>query len=529
MILPALRDAFVLRDRKLRIFFVTSNVPKYLQARLVFSRFGLNLEHYRSVREYSESYHAGSHELLELAIGVVTQNTGGGALVFIEDTSVRIEALSDGPDDVPGLRIKEWFAASTFAELDKRLREADDRRATVKSDIALHIPGLDRPIYFHGETQGVVAESPPAFAGSVRHPWLTPSTFNGWFVPQGRDRPLGAMEFEESWPVDFRIRALTQLINRLDEYASVLNLPPSAYSRHDRRPTVRETEPKLFSFAPSGLLIVVGFPAAGKTTLGERIAERSGVRFIEASSVMASLKAPFVEDGVSEDEAVERAFRSFGMDAVAWRILEIVERDADVPTVVTGIRTVEELDALCRNHANPTVVLVRASDRARYERYISRARDSSAMNFDQFLRWSDRQGEFGLLRVAESLADVVLDNDGTLEEYLDVADRVGALLASGEVAELKGGTDSDLERNQLVRCLEILREGERAMSTDEIEEMSASTGGRIRHNNANKVLKRHPGLAERLETPGRRLRYRIRSAGRTYLRLLELRARAPGL
>ena len=72
------------------------------------------------------------------------------------------------------------------------------------------------------------------------------------------------------------------------------------------------------------------------------------------------------------------------------------------------------------------------------------------------------------------------------------------------------------EKTQLFRCLRVLDEAGRPLSCDEIEEITARTGARIRHNNANKVLKRVPELARRIETERMRVRYEVQTqVGRT--------------
>ena len=122
-------------------------------------------------------------------------------LFFVEDTSLRIEALSDPRQEVPGLHVKDWFARTSFRAAKYSAQSSwDVRAATVKSDIALHVPNLGHPLFFHGETTGTVANTPPQFKPSIENPWLRPDSFNGWFIPDGADRALGAMMVEESWP-----------------------------------------------------------------------------------------------------------------------------------------------------------------------------------------------------------------------------------------------------------------------------------------------------------------------------------------
>ncbi|MGY4414904.1 inosine/xanthosine triphosphate pyrophosphatase family protein [Bradyrhizobium sp. LB7.1] len=116
------------------------------------------------------------------------------------------------------MAVKEWFSSASFEALDRELREkGNNRRVIVKSDIALYLPALSRKVFFHGETDGAIATSPPEFSPSAQYPWLTPDTFNGWFIPQGATKRLGEMEFEESLTFDFRAKSLSALVSRLEE------------------------------------------------------------------------------------------------------------------------------------------------------------------------------------------------------------------------------------------------------------------------------------------------------------------------
>src|SRR5688572_23339003 len=96
-------------DKRLNVAFQTSSLEKFLQARIVFGRAGLLLRHFPShIEPYNEEYELGSQELLSRALREVSNAVGGSQLFFVEDTSLRVEALSD-ISDYPGLRVKEWF------------------------------------------------------------------------------------------------------------------------------------------------------------------------------------------------------------------------------------------------------------------------------------------------------------------------------------------------------------------------------------------------------------------------------------
>ena len=160
---PARRRVLVEAERVPgRIYFYTSSIEKYLQARLVFDRYGLTVDYFKSRTDpYDEDYSGTTEALLTNAISQVTEQVGSGHLVFVEDTSLRIDALSEPLRDYPGMHVKHWFAETSFSDLNAALTAARDRSATVKSDIVLKIPGLERPVLFHGETQGAVAQTPP--------------------------------------------------------------------------------------------------------------------------------------------------------------------------------------------------------------------------------------------------------------------------------------------------------------------------------------------------------------------------------
>jgi len=514
---------FLRSDKRLDVFFYTSSHQKFLHASTVFARSGITLKQFRSRTDpYAEDYRVGKERLLMRAIAEILQGVGRQSLLFVEDTSLRIDALSDGDEDFPGLSVKEWFASTTFEELDKALsRSGRGRRAVVKSDIALHVPGLSRPLFFHGEATGTVAAQAPEFQESEQYPWLTPTTFNGWFTPDGASKPLGAMSLEESWRFDFRTQALEQLINRLEEYAASLNLPSNAYSRVRLVPPSNQL-PLLMEHKP--VLIVVGKTCAGKTTFGER-SETHNLRWAEASSVLRTFRSDYDEDERDDYAFAKDTLENKGADVIARRVLQLFARDIPHGLIVTGFRTIEELEVFRAKVPRAEVVLVESSERTRFQRHRLRGRLGKIQTVAEFKGHDVAQWRFGLLRVVEEFADIKIENEGTLEDFLQ---QVDFLLLTGARKPFSGVSRrvfvrQSLEHNQLFRCLNALVEGGRPMACDEIQEATRTTGIEIRDNNANKVLKRVPELATRFELAGTRLRYDVSSAGRAYVRYTKAR------
>jgi inosine/xanthosine triphosphate pyrophosphatase family protein/dephospho-CoA kinase len=526
---PTPREIFLTKEKQLSVFFYTSNLAKFLHARVVFDRSGLVLQHFRSKDDpYAEDYSLGKERLLERAIQEISSSVGAGSLFFVEDTSLRVESLSTSGEDFPGLAVKEWFSHTSFEELDAALKKnGDDRRATVKSDIALHVPGLNHPVFFHGNTEGVVGNSSPSFDENPQYPWLTPESFNGWFIPDGCDKRLGEMSLEESWGQDFRTRCLEDLIFRLEEYTALLNISGPYYIR--KLPVESQRQLRLSGLDTVGTaLMVVGHTCAGKTTFGEYASHKHGLRFVEASSILRLIEEKLGIHNPLPFLAAKETLESHGPDVVARKVLELYGQDLTRGFVITGFRTIEEI-GLIRDHVpNVRVVFVEASEKTRFQRHIERVRNPAVRTLEEFRKLDEEQWSFGLLRVAEEFADVKVVNEDNLDDYRW---KIDTIVSGGEQPSTHGISTNvrpkhSADDNQLYRCLVALESAGRPLTCDEIEARTQETGRPIRHNNANKVLKRVPELARRLELEGTRVRYEILNPGRAYIKLM--RTYTPG-
>lgn len=504
-------------QRLLRVFFYTSNADKLIQARLIFMRSGYQLHHYRSQHEpYDEDYSLNTQGLLTWALKQVSQEFERRSVFFVEDTSLRIEALS-GASDYPGTRVKEWFSETSFNELDRQIvLRGGDRRCTVKSDIALRLPTLSRPVFFHGETSGTVAETPPAFNTSPQYPWLTSETFNGWFVPEGTKRRLGEMEFEESLSYDFRAKSLNLLIERLEELNAVINL--GRWNHVVRQAADAESEVgsqlSLLPLHRRSVLIVIGHKCAGKSTFGDFLmGQRAGVFALEGSTLLRQIAA---EEGITISNSADAMtfLEERGWDIVAKRAAEyIAQENADI-NIVTGMRTVEEILWLRSRFPAARVVLIEADSRTRFERHIKRARSDDAQTFKEFARLDEEQMRFGALRVAPEIADVVVRNDSDLRPFFR---RIDELVST--IDTLRQGRQS---MSELHRSLRALRKIGRAATCDEIAAVTEEQGLAVRKYNNNRALKAVPEFVVRLERRGELLRYRLGQRASSLIDLLDL-------
>ena len=328
------------------------------------------------------------------------------------------------------------------------------------------------------------------------------------------------MSFEESDRYDFRTEALEALVERLEEYSAILNLSPSAYSV--KSAAVESLQPSLFE-QHSVVTVVVGAACAGKTTFGNRVSGQRGVRVVDASNIVRHLRGRKLDSDAFV--AAKALLDAEGSDVVARRILKLFGSElAKQGLVITGFRTIEELECIRVSVDHVRFVLVEASERTRFERHIRRGRDGTPMIFEEFQRNDARQRSLGLLRVAEDFADVRIVNEGTVQDYWQ---QIDAVMSGTEEGGPRGVSWTvrprhRAEHNQLYRCMKVLAEASEPLASKVIATATESSGKYVLQENVNKALKNVPELVERIESSSSALvRYKIRPAGLAYVRLTE--------
>ena len=521
------QDIFSKIAKQLIIRFHTSSIDKFLQARIVFQRHGLNLGYFRESQEpYNEEYDMGKKQLLQRALDEIRKRIGANSLFFVEDTSVKIDALSDDSTVFPGLKIKEWFRDTTFEDLDAMLKcQGNNRSATIYSDIGLYIPGLDRAIFVHGETIGSISEMPPDFEKSRQYPWLTPETFNGWFVPYGSNKTLGEMEFEESFKYDFRIKSLISLLERIKEYTAIINLPNNSYKA--LKSNIPDGTPQLF---PDRFpILVIGRICAGKTTFGDYASNQRNRYHIEASDIMRNLAHGIgIEHSQSAFNSAKALLRTMGPDIVAKHISSKHNDKLNDGAIITGFRTIEEVVYFRNFYPSCMVIFIDAGDRIRFSRHLERGRFhlGEISTFDEFQNHDHEQWNFGLLAkfqevvdVAKDVADIQIDNQGTKGQYYA---RIDALL-DGQIQGIPGvsklNSDKEfLQNRRIFRCLQALSKFRHPTTCSEIQKQMIHAP--ISHRHINWILKNFPQFAIRMTGYGK-IRYQILPSGRAYIEAIK--------
>jgi XTP/dITP diphosphohydrolase len=411
------------------ILFATSNVAKFLQARLVlgWSSFEVHrLESHRS--SYAEPYGLPRFDFLNAGLTEVLARAGSKRLVFVEDTTANFPSLGPDGTEYPGQQTKEWFIDTSHRQLMKQLDAADgDRTVIVRSDILLHLPG-HTPILFSATTHGTVVERVRHVPPNDLYPWLGRRDFSSWFVPTGASDVLAAMPLEESVRYDFRAKALRKLAARLGEYRAAANLPPPSIRRPRVAPDVVPHQPTLFdNDTGEALLIVIGPIASGKTTVGHHLELHRGFRHIEGSRMLLEAASRFGMPGSSSNfDLADELFERFGFDVVEREIVVPTLLDVDGPVVYTGCRTIEGMatmrDAAHELNRPVMVVFISTPANLRLSRAVDRARIDGTLDAVRFDDASARDEAYGAVNLGKNLCDAHITNKGDMKSLLTKVD-----------------------------------------------------------------------------------------------------------
>jgi dephospho-CoA kinase/inosine/xanthosine triphosphate pyrophosphatase family protein len=386
---------------------------------------------------YLEPYGLPKRAFLRAGLEQVIARAGATSILFIEDTTVSIPGLGRGPD-FPGQKTKEWFAETSHSELIEEIEKAGgDRRVTVSSDIALHIPGLfpDFPI-FSGMTTGHISSAVADVQVNVLYPWLGRSDFSSWFVPDNATKVLAAMELEESMRYDFRVKSLRQLASRLREYLTILNLPQASMRVTTTSSFRNPAQLTMFQKTEADIvLVVVGCIAAGKTTVGHYLSVHRGFCHIEGSKVLArTAEGIGCSVGTSQSmfDLADTVFEVGGPDIIEKETVVQLLEETDIPIVYTGCRTVEGIVSVmyaAHRLGRPfAVVNVSARSSVRLLRARARSREDmpiAPLEFDDISRKDER---YGAAALGELICDVHLSNNSDLTSFLNKVDHSLATL-----------------------------------------------------------------------------------------------------
>lgn len=162
---------------------------------------------------------------------------------------------------------------------------------------------------------------------------------------------------------------------------------------------------------PMRTVVILGLPYAGKTTLARRLTqEADGFCHVEMSAFLWRRFNEYqrLMEAREDERPMSRPIREFVVNDV-WQVngrgvlaQDLLNEHRGIDhLVVTGPRTVEELEEIRKARGDFTAVFVYSSSKSRYERYLQERKDSGqTWSFDEFIRSDMREYSWGLAQIA---------------------------------------------------------------------------------------------------------------------------------
>lgn len=463
---------------------------KLAHARYIAEQYPISIVGFRE-----RTYHAGyyeprltsRHEILEASYESAKAQFSKAKLspennpFILEDTSVKIDALSTGDAEVPGVDVKYWMRETSFAALDAELRGiGQGRTVQVRSDILLHVPeskkrlwGVTEPfLIFTGVQSGHIVESEEEFDTNLVFPWLDNQTFNKWFVPAGSNRPLGALPIDQADKYDFRREAFAKLFDFL---ASKGEIARSA----EQMALPLETCPQT--------ILLCGPTCAGKTTASQYLAQDFGFLHLEASDFMHlsyHLRHGY-EAEIEIGDFAESALAQKPLIA-AQKVVEFIRQNVRSSIVVSGFRAPEEVTHLAEEMKvlgrELETIFIDAPSAERFERMKARMRPGDIVSFEKFCGRDQQQDRMGLSRIQSIPGVSKLQNHGTIDDFyrsvrgIAMDAELGHLCEAQTVDDLQGVTALGLEEAILLTLLKRwdFTEDRASFTTTEIANLIAA-------------------------------------------------------
>ena len=374
------------------ITFVTSNKTKLAHARYL-CRKQLLSESFKSALDRWKRY--------------VTEQDN--RLFFIEDTSVRIDALSDGSHEVPGVDVKYWMRETSFEKLDKILKDkGNNRKCCVMSHVILCLTdelknklGIEEDYkVFTSTAYGTITENEYDFDTNILYPWLDNKSFNKWFVPNGCDKPVSMLDITQAEAGDFRKGAFEKMLSFLAANGAIRN----------RLSVGNQLRIQFYDS-----FVICGKTCSGKSTIGRYLADEYGYYHIEASEFMTH---KLLDTHGSISNVDKHVFAAKMLQAeplfVVKKVVDYL-RDHEINDkfVITGFRTEEEVNAFSKAFPADKIhlIFIKADYEERFWRWKLRQRDCEQYTEERFKEIDTIQEEMGVGSIENVKSVMTLDNN----------------------------------------------------------------------------------------------------------------------
>jgi len=173
---------------------------------------------------------------------------------------------------------------------------------------------------------------------------------------------------------------------------------------------------------PSKIVVVIGALAAGKDVFAHYLQQRHSVVVVEVGAFARRLAKEANKTGPQLYDASAKKMAKHGPEHVISRLVAEIRQNDEwqaVPLVITGVRTPAEAITLKEQFGSDLILAyIRVGDQsARYDRVQQRDHLTYPDDFQEFVQQDESlKADFALDNTAE-LADVVLWNNGSLDEF----------------------------------------------------------------------------------------------------------------
>lgn len=408
------------------ITFVTSNYTKLAHARYLCRDYQVNILHYKKLFYgvgYKEPRIDDRKQLLtesfKDAVARWKRNVTehDNRLFFIEDTSVKIDALSDEAHEVPGVDVKYWMQEIDFNKLDRELKKrGNNRKCCVTSHVILFLTedlkktlGITEDYkVFKSSAYGTVTEREYEFNTNILYPWLDDKTFNKWFVPIGYDKPVSMLDIEQADAGDFRKEAFKQMFEFLKENGAIKNKGRNSNQLH-------------LQFYDN--FVICGRTCAGKTTIGKYLVDEYGYYHIEASEFMTHklLESHGSKSTVDKHLFASKVLKVEPLFVVNSLVDYLHEHDIKDKFVITGFRNEEEINAFFIIFPSDKLhlIYINSDFEERFRRWKYRKRDVEQYTENRFKDIDVIQEKMGVSGIKNMSGVMTIDNsvDGLLNYF----------------------------------------------------------------------------------------------------------------
>lgn len=483
------------------ITFITSNLTKLAHARYLCKNYQVNILHYKKFFYgvgYEEPRIYDRKQLLaesfKDAVARWKKNVTerDNRLFFIEDTSVKIDALSESENEVPGVDVKYWMRKINFNLLDQELRKkGNNRKCSVTSHVMLFLTeelkktlGVTEDYkIFKSTAYGEITEKEYSFETQILYPWLDNKTFNKWFVPDGYSLPISLLDISQADSGDFRKGAFEQMLAFLKDHGAIKNRRLMGNQLH-------------LQFYDS--FVVCGRTCAGKSTIGKYLVDEFGYYHIEASEFMTH---KLLETHGSKSNIDKHLFASKVLEVeplfVVNKLIDYLqEHEIYDKFVITGFRTKNEVDVFFKAMYDDMLhlVYINSNFEERFKRWRLRRREVDSYSENRFREIDTIQDDMGVGEIEGMPGVKTIDNntDGLKwffksfrKQFLNESNRYAIRFEEKELKTMK----ISLEKAILITlAIEYRKDESRTFTTTEISHM-------INHNF--KVLERNKNNVSR--------------------------------